>query len=202
MIPYQGYYEFSNNNMIRISAKEGKLVGHMGGSFFDDFIPGEDGGFFGVDVPIELFFEKDSRGEITYFTLKSLKDQKTVRNCPRIVPHLDDLVTHPDPDPSRTAHVRAVLEALAKGDRALERVAKVTPGVQKDLGSHRAEELAGLDSLTYIAELDIADRGVVRHDGRVARVLYYKFTTPKGPRHLLIHLTPEGLFTDMDVVDD
>jgi hypothetical protein len=36
----------------------------------------------------------------------------------------------------------------------------------------------------------------------VARVLYYKFTTPKGTHHLLIHLTPEGLFTDMDILGD
>ena len=73
---------------------------------------------------------------------------------------------------------------------------------QKDLGSNRSEELAGLDSLTYITEQDIAGRGVIRHDGKVARVLCYKFTTPKGSRDLLIHLTPEGLFTDMDVVGD
>jgi CubicO group peptidase (beta-lactamase class C family) len=202
LAPYQGYYEFSNNNMIRITAKDNKLVGQMGGSFFDDFLPAEDGGFFGVDIPLGLLFEKDARGEITHFTLKSLKDQKTVRKCPRIVPHLGDLVPHPDPDPSRTAHVRTVLEALAKGDKALESVSNVTPGAQKDLGSHRSEELAGWDSLTYIAEQDIAGRGVIRHDGKVARVLYYKFTTPKGTHHLLIHLTPEGLFTDMDVVGD
>ncbi len=202
LAPYQGYYEFSNNNMIRITAKENKLIGHMNGGLFDDFLPAEDGGFFGVDLPIAFVFEKDAEGEITHFTLKSLKDQKTLRKCPRIVPHLAGLVAHPDPDPSRTAHVRTVLAALAKGDKALEAVANVTPGAQKDLGSNRSEELAGLDSLTYITEQDIAGRGVIRHDGKVARVLCYKFTTPKGSRDLLIHLTPEGLFTDMDVVGD
>ena len=202
LAPYQGYYEFSNNNMIRITAKDNKLVGQMGGSFFDDFLPTEDGGFVGVDIPLEFLFEKDAHGEITHFSLKSLKDQKTVRKCPRIVPNLGDLVAHPDPDPSRTAHVRTVLAALAKGDKALESVTNVTPGAQKDLGSHRSEELTGLDSLTYIAEQGIADRGVIRHDGKVARVIYYTFTTPKGTHHLLVHLTPEGLFTDMDVLGD
>jgi CubicO group peptidase (beta-lactamase class C family) len=200
LVPYQGYYEFSNNNMIRITAKDNKLVGHMGGSFFDDFLPAEDGGFFGVEMPFEFLFEKDAQGEITQFMLKSLKDQKPLRKCPRIVPDLGDIVPHPDPDPSRTAHVRTVLKALAKGDNALGAVARVTPGAQKDLGQHRSEELAGLDSLTYIAERDIAERGVIRHDGKVARVLYYKFTTPKGTHHLLIHLTPERLFTDLDIV--
>jgi CubicO group peptidase (beta-lactamase class C family) len=199
---YQGYYEFSNNNMIRITAKDNKLVGHMRGSFFDDFLPAKDGEFFGIEMPFEFLFEKDARGEITHFTLKSLKDLKTVRTCPRIVPHVGDLVAHPDPDPSRTAHIRTVLEALAKGDNALESVARVTAGAQKDLGEHRSEELAGLERLTYIAEQDIAGRGVTRHDGEVARVLYYKFTTPKGTQHLLIHLTPEGLFTDLDIVGE
>jgi hypothetical protein len=188
--------------MIEIQVKDNRLVGRMGGNFFDDFLPGDDGGFFGVDIPIAFHFEKDAGGEITHFTLKSLKDQKIIRKCPRIVPHLGDLAAHADPDPARTAHVRNVLEALARGDNALQSVARVTPGVQKDLGSHRSEELAGLDSLTYIAEQDIAGRGVTRHDGKVARVLYYKFTTSKGTRDLLVHLTPEGLFTDMDVVGD
>ena len=62
LAPYQGYYEFSNNNMIRITAKENKLIGHMNGGFFDDFLPAEDGGFFGVDLPIAFVFEKDARG--------------------------------------------------------------------------------------------------------------------------------------------
>jgi hypothetical protein len=202
LAPYQGYCEFSNNNMIRITAQDNKLVGQMGGSFFDDFLPAQDGGFFGVEMPFEFLFEKDARGEITHFTLKSLKDQKTARKCPRIIPHLDDLVAHPDPDPSRTAHIRAVLKALAQGDKALESAPRVTPGAQRDLGAQRSEELAGLESLTYITEQDVAGRGVTRHDGKVGRVVYYKFTTPTRTHHLLIHLTSEGLFTDMDVVDE
>jgi hypothetical protein len=71
-----------------------------------------------------------------------------------------------------------------------------------DLGAQRSEELAGLESLTYITEEDVAGRGVTRHNGEVARVAYYKFTTPTGTHHLLIHLTSEGLFTDMDVVNE
>ncbi len=43
LAPFQGYYEFSNNNMIRITAQENKLIGQMNGSFFDDFLPAEDG---------------------------------------------------------------------------------------------------------------------------------------------------------------
>jgi CubicO group peptidase (beta-lactamase class C family) len=202
LAPYQGYYEFSNNNMIRITAQDNKLVGQMGGSFFDDFLPAQDGGFFGVEMPFEFLFEKDARGEITHFTLKSLKDQTTARKCPRIIPHLGDLAAHPDPDPSRTAHIRTVLKALAQGDKALESAPSVTPGAQKDLGAQRSEELVGLESLTYVTEQDVAGRGVTRHDGKVARVVYYKFTTPTGTHHLLIHLTSDGLFTDMDVVDE
>ena len=128
-------------------------------------LPAEDGSFFGTDIPNQFLFEKDAHGEITHFSLKSLKDQKTVRKCPRIVPNLGDLVAHPDPDPSRTAHVRTVLAALAKGDKALDAVASVTPGARKDLGPHAAEELTGMHSLTYIGEQDIADRDVTRHDG-------------------------------------
>jgi hypothetical protein len=202
LAPYQGYYEFSNNNMIRITAQDNKLVGQMGGSFFDDFLPAQDGGFFGVEMPFEFLFEKDARGEITHFTLKSLKDQTTARKCPRIIPHLGDLAAHPDPDPSRTAHIRTVLKALAQGDKALESAPSLTPGAQKDLGAQRSEELVGLESLTYVTEQDVAGRGVTRHDGKVARVVYYKFTTPTGTHHLLIHLTSDGLFTDMDVVDE
>ena len=35
---YQGYYEFSNNNMINLTAKDDKLIGEMIGSYYDDFL--------------------------------------------------------------------------------------------------------------------------------------------------------------------
>ncbi len=127
---YQGYYEYSNNNMINFVAKEDKLVGDMRGGFYDDFLPAEDGSFFGTDIPIQFRFEKDARGEITHFALKSLKGPGTVRKCPRIAPHIDDLVPRPDPDPSRTDRIRVVLAALAKGGNASDTVAGVTPGAK------------------------------------------------------------------------
>ncbi len=62
-----------------------------------------------------------------------------MRKCPRIIPHLASLVAHANPDPSRTTHVRTVLAALAKGDKALEAVANVTPERDKKISARTAQ---------------------------------------------------------------
>ena len=41
-----------------------------------------------------------------------------------------------------------------------------------------------------------------RHNGKVARIMYYRMTTGDGERHLLVYLTSEGTITDVDVDDE
>jgi hypothetical protein len=36
----------------------------------------------------------------------------------------------------------------------------------------------------------------------VSRVLHYRLLTDKADRGLLIHMTPDGLITDYDIVED
>ena len=94
------------------------------------------------------------------------------------------------------------MEAIAKGGQALKDVADMTPEARRDFGGAGMSDLPGLQSLAYVAEDDLTGRGIERHGAKVMRIIYYKWMTPKSTRYLLIHLTAEGLFTDMDVVDD
>jgi len=58
-----------------------------------------------------------------------------------------------------------------------------------------------LGPLTYLGLEEVADRGIRRHGGKVARVRYHRVTTNAGQRYLLVHLTAEGNVTDFDVVE-
>ena len=44
------------------------------------------------------------------------------------------------------------------------------------------------------------DRGITRHGGAVARIVYLEATVGGGPQYVLVFLTKEGLLTDLDQV--
>jgi CubicO group peptidase (beta-lactamase class C family) len=196
---YAGRYELANNNMLTIALEDGKLVDRSPRHVGVDWLPVSETAFVSEDLLAQITFDRNAQDEVIGLTWKSDHGEKKV---PRIGPLVHDLEPQADPDPERTGRVRAVLEALAKGSQAVENVADMTPGAKKDFGRAAMKELAGLQSLNYVAEGAIGDRGVERHGGKVRRILYYKFTTPEATRCLLVHLTAEGLLTDLDIVDD
>ncbi len=195
---YTGRYELLNNVMITMALENGNLVDQSPRFAGVDWVPVSENAFVAEDLLIQITFERNAKGEVVGLKWKSERGERKV---PRVGPLIGDLVPKADPDPARTERIRAVLEALGAGGKAVEKVESITPGARKDFGKTAVRELAGLKSLTYIAEEDIADRGVERHEAKVGRVLYYKLATPDGTRHLLVHLTADGLFTDVDMVE-
>jgi Domain of unknown function (DUF3471) len=199
LVAYTGRYEFANNFMLTITLKDGRLVDRSPRGPGGYWLPASETMFFSEDLPVEITFDRDAQGKVVGLTWKTDSGEKKI---PRIGPLVRDLEPQADPNPERTGWIRTVLEAMSKGGQAVKDVANMAPEARKDFGRDAMKELAGLQSLSYLAEGDIVDRGIERHGAKVTRILYYKCTTPKSTRYLLIHLTAEGLFTDMDVVDD
>jgi hypothetical protein len=55
--------------------------------------------------------------------------------------------------------------------------------------------------LTFISAEDVSGRGIERHEGKVDRIITYKFGSATAPRYVLIYLTSDGLITDYDIVE-
>ena len=47
---------------------------------------------------------------------------------------------------------------------------------------------------------EVAGGTVVRHDGRVSKLGYYRVSTPAGERMVIVYFTADNLVTDVDVV--
>ena len=68
--------------------------------------------------------------------------------------------------PARTAAVKTVLDAAARGGSAIADSALVTAGVKSEFGSRKIEELNGIESLTFLHEQDVSG---CRSSGMAAR---------------------------------
>ena len=62
--------------------------------------------------------------------------------------------------------------------------------------------LYGPTSLSYVGVFALAEPGIERHQGKVARLLYYKATYASGAKNLLVYLTADNRVTDYDLVSD
>ena len=91
--------------------------------------------------------------------------------------------------------------AMEKGGKAVEENASIAPSAKKDFGSG-STDFVGFRSLAFVAEEDVAGRGIERHGAKVSKVLYYRLVMDKQTRNLLVYLTAEGLVTDYDIVDN
>ncbi len=94
------------------------------------------------------------------------------------------------------------MRALERGGKAFAESRSFTSGAREDFGDGPTTALAGLRSLRFIAEHDVAARKIERHKDAVSRILYYRLVTDKADRGLLIHLTADGTITDYDIVED
>lgn len=119
----------------------------------------------------------------------------------RIGPLPGGVVPVPEPDSALAGRIERAVEALRRGGTALAEASELPPGAKRDFSGWRGGEvLEHSGTLRYIGEEDAAGRGIHRHGSEVARVRYYGMTTTAGRRFLFVHLTAEGLVTDIDVV--
>jgi CubicO group peptidase (beta-lactamase class C family) len=195
-----GRYEFANNDMLTFRVEQGGLATVIDGLPDEEFLPESDDRFSAARRDVQVTFVEDGRGEVTGFLWK--EDGKE-RKVPRIGPLFHALKSQPDPDPARTGKVMAALKALEQGGKAVADSPVLTAGARDDFGKggpHR--DLAGLKSITFMADRDASGREIERHGSKVGRILHYRVATDEGDRGLLIHLTGDGLITDFDIVND
>jgi CubicO group peptidase (beta-lactamase class C family) len=193
-----GYYDYQSAP-LSVTVTKGKLIGKIGSGLYDEFLPETNTTFFLPDQGNEVSFDRNAAGDVIGITWNT-PDGHTLR-LPRIGETARLRKAQPDPNATRTAHVGTFLEAFGAGGTGITAAAYLTPGAQQDL-RNGDPSLAGLQSLTYIGEDDVADRDLTRHGGKVARVLIYSFTKAGATHYVLIYMTAQGLFTDLDVVED
>lgn len=194
---YAGRYEVANNRMLTLREEKGRLVEQYPG--LGEWLPETETTFVSEDMPVRITFDRNTQGEVTGMTWKTEQGERKV---PRVGPLIHSLKPQPDPNTTLTNKILEVLKALEQGGKPVADSPDIAPGAKKDFGSGPVADFTGLQSLAYITEQNIADRGIERHEGKVARIRYYKLVTGREPRYILVHLTADNLFTDLDVVED
>ena len=91
---------------------------------------------------------------------------------------------------------------LTVGGMAVRISQQPSPQARKDYSRGPSPELDGIRAISFITAQEVSDRGIERHGGKVARILYFGLLTDRAPRHVLVYLTADGLVTDQDTVNE
>jgi CubicO group peptidase (beta-lactamase class C family) len=193
-----GRYEYQNNQMLTIEADKGRLLARLPGTDSDAYVPLSESVFVCAEEATRMRFMKGPGGEVSEIEITEYDGK---RKIPRIGPLPHTVAAIPDPDPARTARILAALQALSQGGKAVKDAPGLTGGAKSDFESAEAD-LEGIQSITFLSERDLPDRRLMRHNGRIDKVLYYQWKTDKATRYIQVYLTKEGLVTDEDVVDN
>ncbi len=197
---YTGRYEFENNQMITFIKKNGHLCVLLDGIPDEDLLAEAEDRFFLSQRDVHVTFLTDRDGGVKGFLWKDKGKEKKV---PRIGPLFHSLKPQTDPDPARTETVFKALKALQAGGKDVADSPLLTPGARKDFGSAGTrDDLRGMKALVFLAERDVSDQAIERHEKGVHRILHYRLVTDDADRYLLAHLTTDGLMTDYDIVED
>lgn len=196
---YTGYYNVFGSQLLKVTREGDALVLDDGGRLVNAFLPLSEDEFVAEDADRGFTLTRSQSGEVSGMTLRLGGDKMP---APRIGPLFRSIEARPDPDAASTRKVEAVLLAFAQGGKAVEEADHVADQARKDYARGPAPELAGMRSISYLDARDVADRGIERHGAKVARILYGRLLTDGSPRHILIHLTSDGLVTDQDVVGE
>jgi CubicO group peptidase (beta-lactamase class C family) len=207
---YTGYYSLQGN-LRTLTAQNGRLImwtQEPGGNPWD-LVPTSSDTFFLDNVEADsgrkfrFAFAKNAVGQIT--KIVGTNDNKPIGDALRIGPLAQTITPEADPNPAITQGVEATLKAFARGLKPTDDVTNITSGLRKDFSNRPVPELAGIQSITYIATQNIADQNLVLHEGKVSRVLYYKLhienANTKATKYVLVYLTEDNLITDEDVVN-
>jgi CubicO group peptidase (beta-lactamase class C family) len=102
----------------------------------------------------------------------------------------------PDPDPARTALLRGVLEAYARGEDtpAVNPFTRAyfTPLAREIMG----ERLKTLREFSFVTCDEAGTRAIERHGARVARVCHYRLVNAEETRYFSFWLTADGGVAD------
>ncbi|MBC7843067.1 MAG: beta-lactamase family protein [Gemmatimonadaceae bacterium] len=192
-----GRYEVRNNQMVMFAPRDGHLFSFADGHEDEEFVPVGPDRFTRVDGDVSFQFTRDVSRRVMGATIL---DHGSARPIPRVGPLATTFAPTRDPDPSRTKRIDVLLRAMSAG-KAGDHAAVLAPGALRDFRDHAIGDLIGVSGVAYVAEEDVADRRLTRHDGDVATIVYVKATIGGAPRFVLVHFTKEGLVTDYDVVE-
>ncbi len=191
-----GRYEARSNQMVMFAPRNGHLYSYADGHEDEEFVPVGPDRFTRVDGDVTFQFNRDAARRVIGTTVL---DRDGARTIPRVGPLATTLAITRDPDRSRTKRIETLLRAMAAG-KARDQAAGMTAGALRDFRDHVVGDLIGVSSVSYIGEEDVNDRGLNRHDGAVAKIVYVKAIIGDQPRYLLVHFTKDGVITDYDVV--
>lgn len=194
---YEGRYEFANNRMITFMASGDRLVTVADGFADEEFVPETATRFVSADRDAYLTFVPNATGEVVELVWKQGQDE---RKIPRIGPLFHALTPASDPDPARTRLIETALAAMAEGGKSLAEMPGISPGAKKDFAGGGGASVAHT-TITFLKAESVAGRGIERHEGRVDQILHYKLAGGATPHYVIVHLTPDGLVTDYDVVE-
>jgi CubicO group peptidase (beta-lactamase class C family) len=196
--PVTGRYEFRNNNMLTLVAQDGRLFSDVNGLPDEEFLFMGGDRFGSSQRSASFRVARDSAGAVIGVTWI---DNGQERPVPRIGPLFASIQQATDPDPTFTKSVAAAVGALAEGGDAVRSLRQLAPGARADLSVGPVRDLAGIRAVTFLSAQNVAGRGIERHGGGVAKVLFYRVETAQGNRWLLVHVTSDNLITDYDLVD-
>ena len=191
-----GRYEVRNNQMLAFERRGERLMTIADGREDEEFMPVGPDEFTKADGSVTIRFLRDSAGTLTGFESRDIGGRRRV---PRVGPVATRFALRRDPDARRTARIEAALRAMAAGTISSEQ-AMFAPGARRNYSGGPVGDLAGISNVRFLAEDNVSGRGIERHEGSVARIVYVTATIGSKPRFVLIHLTEEGLLTDIDVV--
>ena len=125
------------------------------------------------------------------------------RKVPRIGPLFHTFKSQPDPEPGEDGEGRRRAEGIRPGREGAGRFALDhlrCPRRFREWLPDRSGRPEVRSSSS--ARRDVSAREIERHNAKVSRVLHYRMVTDKADQGLLIHMTPDGLITDFDIVED
>lgn len=194
-----GYYNAYGSQLLRALRTRNALYLDDGGGVNNDFLPVSDTRFVAEEADRGFTVTRSAQGEVTGATLRLGKDEMAVQ---RIGPLAHTVKPQPDPDPGLTTKIEAVLRAFAQGGKAVEEVPQLASQARTDYARGPAQELSGMQGISYVTTMDVSGRGIERHGAKVSHVVYYRLITAGKLRFVLVYLTAEGLVTDQDMVSD
>jgi CubicO group peptidase (beta-lactamase class C family) len=199
LLPAAGRYEFHNNDMLALVSNDTALSTLTGGLPDEEFLPQGGDVFASSERKAGFVLVRDAGGTVTGLRWTQGGKERTI---PRIGPLIEALQRQPDPDPGLTDKILSTLTAIMRGGDAVKQAPYLTAGARRDFDRGAGAPLAGMRELSFIAGENVAGRGIERHGGQVARIAYYALTTGTGKRYVMVHLTPDNMVTDFDLVDN
>lgn len=193
-----GRYEIRYHQVATFAARDGRLYSYAGGREDEEFVPVGPDRFTRADGGETLQFRRDASRRVIG---ASVTDPDGTRDVPRVGPLAIATAFSGvrDPDPPRTQRLAALLRVLAEGTSDAQ-AAALAPGALRDFGREPWNEIAGITGVSFVGQEDVDERGITRHGGAVAMMVYLKVTVGGAQRYVLVYFTNEGLVTDLELV--